>query len=75
MAAISDFFFFGNATLWRTLLTHFWDHWHFYSNQCYKNAFDYYKNATDSEGVNTRGGEGVKYVPWVCSNCRGRWPH
>ena len=34
-------FFIGTATLWRTLrtlLTHSWDHWNFFSDQCYKNT-------------------------------------
>ena len=28
------------------------------------------------KGLALGGGEGVKYVPWVCSYCGGRrWPH
>ena len=73
MAAISDFFF-GTMTIQRTrrtLLTYFWDHWHFYSDQCYKNALITIKMPLAVKGLTLGGGEGVKYVPWVCSNCRG----
>ena len=75
-----QFIFFGTATLWwtlRILLTYFWDHWHFYSDQCYKKALDYYKNATGSEEVNTRGaGKGLSMFPGCVLTVRGGvWTH
>ena len=56
MAPISDFYCDCDimADTFDTFLTHFWDHCHFYSDQCNKNALITVKMTLAGKGLTTR---------------------